>query len=85
MRRRDASDWQVAPLQQADLNQHRRLVPVDVLVRKQVAFEMSDHDHRKLDAPMGRRDAGLEIIHAAGMRKSRHQLIDDRCPLRPSG
>src|SRR5687767_4738100 len=46
---------QALRFEQADLHEHRRLVPVDVLVRDLVALEAHDGDQRDFDALSGRR------------------------------
>ena len=40
--------------EEADLDEHRSLVPVQVLVRQLVAFELHDDDERQLHTYSGR-------------------------------
>ena len=49
-------DRQPGGIEHADLHQHRRLVPIDVLVVQLVAAEVDDGDQRNLDVLAGRRD-----------------------------
>src|SRR5215472_8490354 len=51
-------------INEADLDEERSLVPVDVLVRDLVGFELHDGDHRDLHWFAGRRDPGQKPVHA---------------------
>ena len=70
-------------IKQPDLDEHRSLVPVDVLVSHLVALELHDGDHRDRHALAGRRDAGQKPVEADGVRESQDQFIDD--PALPDG
>jgi hypothetical protein len=51
-------------IEEADLDENRSLVPVQVLVRDLVAFEAHDGDERDLHAISGWRDARQKPVHA---------------------
>src|SRR6185437_4361697 len=66
-RRLDTGGRQTLRIEQADLHQHRCLIPVDVLMRDLVSDESHDGDQRNLDLPAGRRNAGQQPVDLAGV------------------
>jgi hypothetical protein len=64
-------------IEEADLDENRSLVPVQVLVRDLVAFEAHDGDERDLDAFSGWRDAGQKPVHADRVSEAHNQFVDD--------
>ena len=57
-------------IEEADLDEHRSLVPVQMLVRDLVALELHDDDEGQLHASSGRRDAGQEPVQADRVREA---------------
>jgi hypothetical protein len=58
LRRNLAAAYRKHPVEEADLDEHRSLVPVKVLVRQLVALELHDDHERHLHALSGRLDPG---------------------------
>jgi hypothetical protein len=53
-------------IDEADLDEHRRLVPVQMLVRDLVAFELDDGDKRELHALAGRATRPCPMVRETG-------------------
>ena len=51
-------------LEQAGLDEHRGLIPADVLVRRPVAFKLNDRDDRNFHAFSSRRNARQKPVDA---------------------
>src|SRR6185312_1920107 len=76
-RRLDTGGRQTLRIEQADLHQHRCLIPVDVLMRDLVSDESHDGDQRNLDLPAGRRNARQQPVDLGGVREAEDHLVDD--------
>src|ERR1700740_1899666 len=76
MRRFRASDGEALRIQQADLNENRCLIPVDVFVYQLVATELHDCYQRNLDLTAGWRDAGQHPVDLGRMREREQYFID---------
>src|SRR5262249_39486548 len=63
-------------IDKAELDEHRGLIPVQMLVRDLVTRKLDDGDERELHAVSGRRNAGQEPIHADRVSEANNQLID---------
>jgi hypothetical protein len=69
-------------IDEADLDEHGRLVEVDVLVRDLVAFELYDGHHWDLQAFASRQDAGQQQVHRIECVKRRISSSTIRsCPM----
>ncbi len=77
MGRFNTANRQVSGIEQAELNEHRRLIPIDMLVRELAVAEVDDHDRRDFDMFVGGRNAGEHPIHRDGMSELEDELIDD--------
>ena len=62
-----ARDGQGASIEQAELSQHGRLVPVDVLVDQLALPESNNGDERNLNTFSRRSKAGQHPVHSYGM------------------
>src|SRR5262249_3891841 len=77
LRRAFASATRGASIDQTELDEHRRLVPVQVLVRDLVAFELDDGNERDFHAPSGRCDPRQKPVHADRVREANDHLVDE--------
>src|SRR5262249_54598058 len=60
---------------QTELREHRRLIPVDVLVREFVAAKIHDHDEWNSDALARRRDAWQHPVHFDRVGEFKDHLV----------
>src|SRR4051794_19455601 len=74
----DAADREACGIEQPDLDEHARLVPVDVLVRDLVAVDADHGAKRELDPLPRRWDAGEQPVDLGGVRECDHELVDER-------
>src|ERR1043166_1954356 len=68
---------QISGIQQSNLNQHRSLVPVDMLVSKLVVSESDDCDQWNLHPSAGRRNSRQHPIHRDGVGELEYHFVDD--------
>src|SRR5215472_10613849 len=64
-------------IEDTDLNEQRCLIPIQMLMRDLVAFELDDGDERNFHPLSRRRDAGKKPVHADRVREAKNQLIDN--------
>src|SRR5262249_18458431 len=64
-------------IEQIELDEDRRLVPIQVLVHDLVAVEPDEGDERTFDVLAGRGNAGQQPVHAGRVSESNDQLVDD--------
>src|ERR1700678_3415527 len=69
---------QSARVEQAELNQHRSLVPVNMLVYQLVALELDDGHRGDFHGPTGRRNSRQHPIDHRGMREVDDEFVHDR-------
>src|SRR5215813_1387208 len=71
-----APDGQRA-IEEAELDEHRSLVPVEMLAHDLVAFEPDDGHDRDVYALSGRSNSRQEPVHAGRVSEANDQLIDE--------
>src|SRR5262245_7314003 len=72
----DAGDWKLAGIQQAELDQHGSLVPIDMFVGQLAFSETNDGRERDLNPLSRRRDPRQHPVHADGVRELEDHFID---------
>src|SRR5258708_35541490 len=72
-----AAHRQPGRVEQADLDEHARLVPVDVLVRDLVAVDLDDGHESELDGLARRLHAGEQPVDRGRVREPDHELVDE--------
>src|SRR5215472_17312498 len=72
----DAGDRQTRRVEQSDLHEHARLIPVDMLVIELVAAEIDDRDGGHFDILAGRRHTRKHPVDLDIMRKTDQHLVD---------
>ena len=66
----------ISRVEQADLREQRRLIPVDVLVGELVALELRHDAERQPHVPARRSDARQQLIHRDVVREREDELVD---------
>src|SRR5262249_32314528 len=72
-----AGNRETSWIEEADLHEHTRLIPYDVLVGDLVAFDADDYDEHRLDPFPGWLESGQHPVHFAGVRERDNELIDE--------
>ncbi len=67
---------QARVVEQPDLREERRVVPVDVLVRDEALLEPDDRDVWEHDATSGRSHAGQPPVHRQRVGEGHDELVD---------
>src|SRR5690349_9550266 len=77
LRRLDSGDRQPRGIENANLYQHRRLIPVDMLVVQLIATETDHGEHGNLEVLAGRRQPRKHIVDLAIVRCTEDEFVDD--------
>ena len=72
-----AGDGELGRVEQPDLHQERRLIPIDVLVERSFALELRHDAERQSHVPARRSDARRQLIHLDVMCEREDELVDD--------
>src|SRR5262247_390771 len=64
-------------MQDAQLREHRGLIPIEALTGYLAGLELNDAREGDFDFPAGRRHAWKHPVHGERVREADHELLDD--------
>ncbi len=70
-------DGEAGWIEQTELNQHRRLIPIDVFVREFAIAELDDRNQRNIDRATGWRNAWQHPVDRGRVGEAEDHLIDN--------
>src|SRR5713101_7488665 len=73
----NTGNGKILGVEQPELNQDRRLVPINVFVGQFAITESNNRDERDLDALSRWSNAGQHPVHADGMRELKNHFVHE--------